>query len=230
VSTSTAPTATVTTTPDLSRYRMVHQALRASDDRLVAGISRLAAGDRRQARALRRWFAGYAGELRSHHAVEDDLFFPALAARVPAYATDYAELLTADHHQVDDVLAALTASLDRLAGGHSPWSFVQDEALGHALTLRDLLHEHLDVEDRDVLPLFERHLTAAEYHELDQEAVRRIAFRQLFFTVPWWIATIDPAAVPGELAGAPTPLRVIWRLTRRRHARLVRRAFGPIAA
>jgi hypothetical protein len=219
---------TIATTPDVSRYRMVHETLRTSDDQLVAGVAGLSAGDRRRARALRRWFAGYAGELRSHHAVEDELFFPAIAARVPAYTSDYAELLTGDHHRIDDVVAALGMALDRLATGTdaSAWALAHEEALAHAVALRDLLLDHLEIEDRDILPLFERHMTAAEYDELDQGAVSRIAFRQLFFTVPWWVATIDPAAVPGELAGAPIPLRAIWRLTRRRHARLTRRAFG----
>jgi hypothetical protein len=231
VSTSAPVTAPTTAAiPDVSTYRMVHDALRASDDQLVAGVAGLTEGDRRRARALRRWFTGYAGELRAHHAVEDELFFPALDARVPAFATDYAGLLTDDHHRVDAVVAALAASLERLAAGAAPWTVVHEEAVGHAVALRDLLHEHLDVEDRDVLPLFERHMTAAEYHELDQEAVRHIAPRQLLFTVPWWVATIDPAAVPGELTDAPRALRVVWRCTRRRYARLARRAFGTATA
>ena len=57
-------------TPDVSNRRSVHGLIRGSNERLVEGIASTAVGDRRRIRALRRWFTGYAAELRECVPVE----------------------------------------------------------------------------------------------------------------------------------------------------------------
>jgi hemerythrin-like domain-containing protein len=212
--------------PDLSRYHLIHGAMRVADDQLVAGIARSERGDRRRAAALSRWFDGYAAELRLHHRVEDEIYFPALGARVPAHA-ECAPLLAADHERVDHLLDATLAALAD-AGGR--WDRLHGDALAQAGQLRDLLAAHRDVEDADVLPLFGRHFDADEYAALHAQALKRVSPRQWCFTVAWLAATVEPAVAARELASAPRAIRLIWRATRRRYARLARRAFGPASA
>ena len=218
--------------PDLTSYREIHHTLRVANDQLVTALESLPLAEPRPrtAKALRSWFAGYGAELRGHHEVEDRVFFPALAARVPSYA-DYAPTLDADHVRTDELIDAVGVALDRLTSGSS-WTDARGTAIAAAAELRDLLNRHLDAEDRDVLPMFERHFDADEYAELDQEALASVPLRQALFTVPWFMATASPEGAAHTWANAPVALKVVHRLTRRRYARLETKAFGtrPMSA
>ena len=54
------------TAPDLSDYRIIHDALRTAPHRLDRALSTFR-GSRDQARALDRYWRGYAGEVLAHH-------------------------------------------------------------------------------------------------------------------------------------------------------------------
>jgi hemerythrin-like domain-containing protein len=215
-------------TADLSGYLAIHQALRVANQQLVRGIGTAGVAEPVRAAALGRWFHGYSEELRTHHHIEDDIFFPELARRAPAYA-EYSEALTGDHHQLDRVIDALRDALSDWAE-HTTESEAAREArytaLDLAVELSDFLEEHLAIEDADVLPMFERHFTAAEYAELEAQAGKAITIRQAIFTAPWYMATVDDETAARTLREAPLPLKVIYRLTRRSYARLVAKAFG----
>lgn len=212
---------------DLSRYRGAHDAMRRSNELLVAGLVERPTA--RRAGALARWFAGYADELRAHHSVEDDTVFPALDDRVAAYAPHH-HTISADHHRVDELLEQIGDGLSRLATGTDARpDDAHAAALSGAVELCDLLAGHLDLEDLDILPLIERHFSYEEYAEIDEEAIKRLSLRQLRFTVPWFMAMLPEDVAAAGLADAPLALRVIWRLSRRSYARLVRDAFEGCA-
>ncbi len=214
--------------PDLSGYREIHHALRVAADQLVAVLSAQTPRKRSAPAALHRWFTGYSAELAAHHRVEDEVFFPAIAARVPAYA-EYERTLTADHERLHNLIGGCNTALRRLGSAGSAGG--PDEvaaALAAAVELRDLLTEHLDFENADVLPLFERHFSPAEYAALDRKAIQAVSLRQALFTVPWFMATASPQGAARTLADAPLPLKLIYRLTRGRYARLQQQAFGQL--
>ena len=217
------------TAPNLTRYRQLHNAMRIADDRLVTGIDTLAEGERDRAGALHEWFVGYAGELRAHHKIEDHIVFPALAARVPEYER-YAPALAGDHEHLDELLDRIESSLSALATLVDGWQAERTLAVALATELRDLLAGHLDVEDDEVLPMIERHFSAADWKVLDDAALKHMTVKQLRFTLPWWMATVPADVAAHELAVAPLLLKVIWRLTRRRYARLEAKAFGSARA
>lgn len=217
-------TATTTETADLTAYYQIHEAMRVANEQIVGGLTSLVEGDRRRVAAIARWFAGYCGELRAHHHAEDHMIFPALAERVPAYAS-YAATLAADHDRLDEIIDGLAAALARMGNGDG-WILAHAEATAYAVELRDLLIEHLATEDSDVIPLIERHFTAEEYSVIEKQIIKAISPRQALWTVPWWMATAEPTAAAKTLAEAPLPLKVIYYTTRRRYARLAARAFG----
>jgi hypothetical protein len=217
-------TPTAPATPDLGTYYAVHQAMRTSNEWLVAGIARAELGDRRRTAAIRRWFAGYAGELRNHHHNEDRIMFPALVARVPQFE-DYDDGLANDHLRLDAVIDGLDVAL-RLWDEQPASQMARDRALDIANDLHDLLAEHLDIEDADVLPMFEQHLTLDEYAVLEEQIMEHLDIRQALFTVPWFMTTVDGATAAEMLASAPVALKVLFRVTRGRYTRLARRAFA----
>jgi Hemerythrin HHE cation binding domain len=221
-------TETVTTdAPDLTSYYEIHQAMRVANEQILAGLTdpTLADEDRRRAGAMSRWFAGYCGELRAHHDIEDHLIFPALAARVPAYA-EYADMLAADHDRLDVIIEGIAAALAEMARHGGPWGSAKAEATAYAIELRDMLLVHLGVEDSEVIPLIERHFGKEEYALIEEQILKAITPKQALWTVPWWMATAEPEAAARTLATAPLPLKVIYYTTRRRYARLVKAAFG----
>jgi hemerythrin-like domain-containing protein len=235
MTTTAAPTATPTPAavpeaepagPDTTTYYLVHRAMLASSAQLAAALVGLARGDRRRARAIVGWYRGFTGELLAHHTIEDELLFPSLASQVPEVWAAYEADLAADHEHLDHVMAGLDAALDALADGTPEWTAVHRRAVVLARELRDHLADHLQVEDDEVIPLFERHYTAEEYEALDQAAVKHMKLRQLWFTLPWMVAACTPEERGRLLAGAPTPLTWLWKAARASYARRASYALG----
>jgi hemerythrin-like domain-containing protein len=214
----------MTDAPDLTTYHSIHAALRSTSRAFRDAVADVPATDPARARALAWWFEGFASELHHHHTVEDEVFFPAVARLVPTYQ-EHGESLAADHGRMDDIIDALRVAVGRMADGLS-WDRSRDEAVALAAELHALLEVHLDHEDGDVLPLFERHFTAAEYEQLEKRAVAGLSLRQATFTVPWMLATMTPEEQQRLLADAPLPLVVVWRLFRGRYARRASLALG----
>ncbi len=217
--------------PDVTAYLAVHQAMRTSNEQLVTALVRALHYDPRRIGALRRWFAGYAAELRTHHRIEDDIIFPALAERSARFG-QLAPALDADHHRLDELIDALDDVLTRWAACHDmrATGTYREDAIFYAVELRDLLATHLGIEDAEVIPEIQRQFTAAEYAEFDKAAAKAITLKHAFWTVPWIVATFDPATVEQLWAEAPAMLKLVHRLSHRSYARLTAAAFSPAAS
>lgn len=209
--------------PDTSDYRVIHHCLRVAPHRIAVALDETEPGDVDRAAALARYWAGYAGEVLAHHTVEDEVFFPRLVERVPA-AAHHLDRVEGDHHRLDQLMDAAAGAMRQLTVAPGPAGV---EAA--AAAVRELAHHmdsHLDFEDEDLLPLFGRHFTAAEYAELTKAAMQGLSMRQAAFTVPFVMHWAPPADQAEMLAGAPLPMRLLYRATRRRHARLTQLALG----
>jgi hemerythrin-like domain-containing protein len=213
-----------TTAADLTTYRAVHHALREAAGRMAAASGTLRRSDWRRIDAFARYWKGYAGEVLAHHTIEDDTFFPALADRSPV-AADLIARTDADHHHLDELMAAIDAAVATMVRGEGPG--LLPDLLGQLAVHMD---EHLEFEDADVLPLFERHFSGEEYAALEEVAMKSLGVGvQAAYTVPFLMYWTEPAAAAEMLAAAPLPLRVLHRLTRRRHARLTATTLGTLA-
>ncbi len=237
--TTTGPTATDSTTTtdgrasdpgtapaDLSMYYLIHRALGSGAERIATAVRRCEVeGDWRRIDAVAAWYRGYQEELHLHHHLEDDEFFPALHDRVPVMAEHEPRL----HHEHELVVAAMDrtdAALTALAAAKDDRA-LRAEAVAATTELRDILVAHLAYEDADILPLFVRHFGAEEYEELEQAAMKSAPLRTQVFTVPFMVEAMQPGGERETLmASAPMPLRVLYRLTRRRYARMTGAAFG----
>jgi hypothetical protein len=208
--------------PDLSNYYMVHEAMRRGADQLASAMTDLTPGDTARIRALRWYCTGLLGELHIHHTLEDEVFFPALSAKVPTFA-QYEASLAADHVHLGEVMEGLDRAVDGLVGGGD---LDRHLALEYSTELARFLHEHLEVEDSDVLPMFARHFSAAEYDVLDKQAIKHTGLRQLLFTVPWAVSTASADEVDHVLTDGPVILRAVWHATHRRYARRAELALG----
>jgi len=217
--------------PDLTFYFAIHQAQRDALGRYRDAVAKLDESDRiDRGKALRRWVKGFVLELQEHHYVEDAFFFPSLRAKVPSAGATI-DRLDADHRHLDDLLAEWPAVASALPDRTVPFAAAQDRAIAFADGLDRFLHDHLAVEDQDVLPLFWRHYTAAEYDVVFQQAVKKGKKAGMWFIAPF---SVDCYAAGPEreafLASVPGVLRLFHRLVRPSYDRLVAKALGPIPA
>jgi len=211
--------------PDLTLFTVVHRAMRRDGARLAAALADVGVGDIARARALRRWYGGYRGELDGHHMLEDELWFPVLAERVPTFA-EHSDRIEREHHLLDDALRGVGTALDRLVDSHAAGEARRD-AHDAACELSSMLDLHLGFEDADVLPLYVRHFTEDEYAEVEARARRMLEVRRLPYAVSWILGATTPAERSRILGSAPLALKLVWYASRRRHARLSARALGP---
>jgi hemerythrin-like domain-containing protein len=201
----------------------VHTALRRGTHALAVAAAGLDPADDRRVRAFARYWKGFAGEVLAHHTIEDDICFPALVERVPP-AAELIGRTDADHHRLDELMTAVGAGVADLAARRPAPTVAADLA-----ELDDLMERHLDFEDADILPLFERHFSAEEYEELDARAAKALGItKQAAFTVPFVAAMIDAEDFERVFGDAPFAFRVLHVLTRGRYARLADRALGPV--
>jgi hemerythrin-like domain-containing protein len=214
-------------TPDLTDYRVIHHALRTAPHRMAAALAEFEGGDRVQARALLKYWVGYAGEVFAHHTIEDEIFFPRLVERVPIAGQHLAQV-EADHHHLDRLMGACHRALTELARTTSEGS-----AFEAAIRMRELathMDQHLDFEDELLVPLFGLHFSAAEYEAMHEAAMKHLGIgKQAAYTVPFVMYWAEPADRDHLIAGAPAIMRVLWKLTRGGHARLTSRALRAAA-
>ena len=103
---------------------------------------------------LAKWAAGFGRELHLHHTVEDDHFFPALVERSPE-AGEILAGLEHDHEVVAAILKQWGPAARDLADPTVDFDTARAEVLALAVQLRDLLAEHLDIEDAQIVPRFD---------------------------------------------------------------------------
>jgi hemerythrin-like domain-containing protein len=208
-------------------FLLLHSALRSDLDRLVDALDALPDDDRRRARGLVRWYRQLARQIHGHHRAEDEVFFPALATRseelVAGAGTDMAE----DHRYVAALTDRVADRLQRLARAEEPWSDARRAARADAVALASLADDHFAHEERDVVPLFAQHFTAAEYDALSRDADRVHAPSELFFALPWFFDHLEPAEREAIHAETSVPLRLLAAAFRPRYRRLVRAAGLP---
>jgi Hemerythrin HHE cation binding domain len=202
--------------------------MRRDAGRLASAVSRLDDGDSARARALRRWYGDFQAELTRHHRIEDDIWFPVVAERVPTFG-EHVDRVDREHHLLEDALTGAGAALDRLAAeGGAPGA--RGPARDAACELAELVDAHLGFEDADILPLIVRHFTEDELVEVERRTRRALEARRLPFTVPWMLGAATPPERDRVLGRAPVALKVLWLASRRRHTRLSARALGPAPA
>ncbi len=205
--------------PDLTLVNLIHQSLRADAQRLAAAVAGLDHSDRpARLPGIRAFFDHYRAQLAMHHTHEDELFFPALQAKVGA---DRMQLnaLAGQHEALD---AALHAAGDGLAALADPaGDFATDRArAADALSVTaELLAAHLTLEEETALPLTESEMPAAEYKKLETKARKATRRPQAQFMIPWIIAHASADQQKALYRSAP-PIRLLYWLNRRRYHRL----------
>ena len=199
-----------TARPDTSDMVMVHNMFRRELGNLPALIR--GAGDTDRAGVVGGYLTDVLAGVHIHHTGEDDHLWPLLLDRVqddPALV----QRMEDQHEQVDarvQQISTLNAAFaDDPAGSAESLAAAVEE-------LSAVLFEHLDDEERHILPLCEQVMTRAEWAELGAHSLQAIPKNKLLLSVGWLLNSADPEQARKFQAELPLAGRVLWRLVGRR--------------
>jgi iron-sulfur cluster repair protein YtfE (RIC family) len=209
---------------DVHDMVVVHRAFRREFTLVPRLVREVAPGDTARAAVLAAHTRMLLKGLHLHHTSEDELLWPKLLGRCPPDAA-LVERMEAQHEVV-------AAAIDRLGSALARWEAEARPAVSEevATALEEMaaaLGEHLDEEERHILPIAARHLSQAEWDELGEHGMAEMSRAEL----PLMFAAALEDATPDErrhmTAKLPLPVRVLFRLVfLRRYERYVSRVRG----
>jgi len=193
---------------DVRDMYVVHRVFRREFTLIPRLVRAVRPGDTARARVV----AGHArlvlAGLDMHHTGEDALLWPKLLERA-APSADLVHRMEAQHHRVEELIAELGEALPRWEAEARP--AVTEEVASTFDALRVALLEHLDDEERHILPLAERHITPQEWAGLGEHGMAKVKKSDL----PVLFGSMLEEASPDErtlmLGLVPAPVRLLLR-------------------
>ena len=204
---------------------LVRRAILASAGELDAALRSVATDDRRRQKALDRWFAGFAAQVRNHHELLDTMVVPALSAR-GALDDRSLDIIADDHAYVDELLSELGDALGVLSFGLGAERWWLGKAGDLAGALAHVLAAQLEREERLLTPLVDVHLAGDERAVIAEETLRAVATGPVRFSLAWLYAHVTAEERAAIAPHVPTGSRLAWRTRRHAYTRSTVAALG----
>jgi hypothetical protein len=165
--------------------------------------------------------------LHLHHEGEDLLLWPKLHERGGAAAEAIVPTMEAQHHAIEEAHGRAMALLPRWRAGGRGGAELADEFE----LLRVALIEHMALEEKELLPLAQKHITADEWKLLGEHGLAAAPKKTLPLGFGMLMYEGDPEVIKAVLAEAPLPARLLMPLIAprlyARHAKRVHRTTTP---
>ncbi|MEU8591186.1 hemerythrin domain-containing protein [Streptomyces sp. NPDC048664] len=191
---------------------VVHRIFRRESALLPRMVRAVPEGDTARAAKVAAFVRDYVDGLHLHHAAEDDLLWPPLRDRV----TDTALVarMREQHERID-------RSLESVAVWTPTWERAADPVAGQELALaleehRAALLEHLDDEERLLLPLAAEHLSVAEWDAVGERGLEELPKNKRLLALGAILEEATPQEAAYFLGRAPWLGRVLWKAVGRR--------------
>ena len=194
--------------PDTHEMVVVHRAFRRESQILISRISAVPDGDAGRARTLAAHLRWYEGGLSNHHHGEDELIWPLLRRRVDVQA-DVVVRMEVQHERIAESLGRAMAALP--AWQDSADASARDKLVLALTEHRAVLVEHLDDEERHLLPLARRYLTTREWSALGEHFVSTTPKSQLLIFLGAVLEDADADERANMLGAMPLVARLVWR-------------------
>jgi hypothetical protein len=183
--------------------RALHAALRRDLSRLRDAAAQLGGSTGAPSAVLAGWDA-FRAQLDNHHSAEDDDLWPVLRGEL----SDPGDLASVDamveeHRHIPPALAGVDAAL---RGGGELTAPVE---LLPAVVLDHLAHE--EREEREVLPLIERHLARAQRRAFLHKERSRLSPRERPEFLTWILDDAGEQDAAAVLTEMPPPARLVYR-------------------
>ena len=210
---------------DVRDMIVVHTALRHEFRLAGPAVERVRLGDTKRAVAVDDHIGFLCDLLHHHHAGEDALLWPKLRDRVHVNALTLINDVEAQHAQIDTALQRVNGA--RRAWTAGPDTGNRDTLIAELRSLHALLSEHLDLEERAILPLAASVLTEAEWHAIGEAGVAAMPKSALLLAFGMFSYEGDPAVLRDMLNTAPPlPRLLLPRIAPRIYARRAVRIHG----
>ncbi|MER5515661.1 hemerythrin domain-containing protein [Streptomyces sp. NPDC002763] len=202
---------------------VVHRVFRRESALLPRLVRAVPDGDTARAARIVAALRDYTLGLHHHHHAEDELIWPLLRARA-AHDDDLVARMTEQHEAIDRTLAAVSEWMP-------VWERTGDRISGEELALaldahRTTLLEHLDEEERSVLPLVAEHLTVPEWDLVGERGLAGLPKNKRLLALGAILEEATPEESAYFLGKVPPVGRLLWRAVGRRqydaHRRTVR--------
>lgn len=146
-------------------------------------------------------------QLHMHHTNEDDLVWPLVLERAGTDAPLVARM-EAQHRDIDTSVAQVREAATGWSSAPTPESAA---ALATCLDrFLEVVEHHLNEEERDVVPLIDRHLTKAEWDEVGKRGFEKFMPSQRWVALGQLFDVATPAEAAMMLSKLPLPVRVLW--------------------
>jgi hemerythrin-like domain-containing protein len=193
---------------DVHDMVVVHRVFRRELVALPVLVRGVPAGDASRAATVAEHARLLLTGLHIHHTGEDEALWPLLHERA-AGADALLATMEAQHAHVHEGIETAFAQLDTWTVSVSPGA---GEELAATLdTLREHLVEHLDREEREVLPLAARHLSAAEWQAVGEHGRDAMSRAQLPLMFGAILEDADAEERDAIYAAVPGPVRLFLR-------------------
>ena len=197
---------------DAFEMALVHRVFRRELGNASYLIGGVAAGDTTRSGLIATHLGHMLAGLHHHHAAEEDLLWPKLHARV--------SLRDQDVVRMEDQHAGIAESVEKVESFRVLWARSAEPRLAAQLRaaveeLAAIVDEHLEDEERNVVPLISEHVNADEWAECIERGAAflpKINVRMALVFVGLLLQDATPAEQQLFLAGIPLPPRVLWRL------------------
>jgi len=203
---TTAPT--ITSPTDMHDMVVVHRVFRRELRSIPDLLRGVRAGDLDRAATVAAHARLIVSGLHLHHTGEDDLLWPLVLTRSTP-AADLVARMQAQHSEIEALLPQLTTALQRWEAEARP--AVANEAAGLVDRLHELAVEHLDDEEREILPVAALAITPEEWAAVGKAGVAKMSRTEL----PIMFGCLMEDATPDErqqmLRSLPVPVRVLMR-------------------
>ena len=210
---------------DVREMIVVHTALLREFRLLPRAVARVGTGDVRRAAVVDRHLGFLCDLLHHHHEGEDTLLWPRLRERLPAAAMAHLDEVETQHAGLDTALQAVTAARTRWTADAGATH--RDTLVAALDALHGQLKEHLDTEERAVLPLAASALTEAEWHAVGEAAAAAMPKPALLLAFGMFAYEGDPEVLRAMLASAPAvPRLLLPRIAPRAYARRAAQVHG----
>jgi hemerythrin-like domain-containing protein len=201
-------TAVVGEKPDVNEMRVIHRVFRRELNALPGLIRRVPDGDTDRTAVVAQHAQFFLTGLHIHHTGEDENLWPLLLERA-APSTELIQTMQAQHERVHGYVDRSQEQLDVWRGTARS---TDGEALAATLEqLRDALFEHLDQEEREILPLAEEYVSVEEWARLGEHGRDSTPRKELPIMFGAILEEADPEERARMLKLVPLPVRVILR-------------------
>jgi hemerythrin-like domain-containing protein len=201
-------TTTTSEKPDINEMRVIHRVFRRELTTLPGLVRGVRDGDAARAEVVGRHAQFVLTGLHIHHTGEDENLWPLLLERAKP-STELIETMQAQHERVDSHVDRAQELLD--AWRRTPSRGAGEELATEIERLNEALFEHLDQEEREILPLAEQFVSVEEWARLGEHGRDSMSREELPIMFGAILEEADPSERAQMLTLLPPPIRLLMR-------------------